>query len=406
MNDDFEKIMSESLHSRAAEMSRPVRGMHDVRRRVQRRRHRRRAATMLPVLAGVSYLGVRAAPESERPSDSVLAPDRTPGTSLLAPTSTADGVVSTSAAASQNFLIVGSDANACVDPSSPWAGAADPIRDGRDGRSDTIIVLRLEPATNSAAMLSFPRDLWVDIAGRGKGRMNSAFVEGDPFVLTQTIYDNFGIVVDHYLQIDLCAFKRIVDALGGVAVPFSTRVVDRSVGLDIAPGCHTFTGDEALAYVRSRHLVAIDDQGEQYADGSSDLGRISRQQDFIRRTLGAALTRGLFDPSVASALLQSLPTDIVTEAGFTVDDMLSFATVLRGVDPATMGSYQIEVTDMMVSGNSVLQAQLDSEAMQSVLATFRGQTSAGAVVPSEGDTASVTPNVDGDIVPDPSVLCS
>lgn len=406
MNDEFETMMSESLHSRAAEMSSPVRGMNDVRRRVQRRRHRRRAATMLPVLAGVSYLGVRAAPESERPSDSVLAPDRTTGTSLLAPTSTVDGVVSTPAAASQNFLIVGSDANACVDPSSPWAGAADPIRDGRDGRSDTIIVLRLEPATKSAAMLSFPRDLWVDIAGRGKGRMNSAFVEGDPFVLTQTIYDNFGIAVDHYLQIDLCAFKRIVDAVGGVAVPFSTRVVDRSVGLDIAPGCHTFTGDEALAYVRSRHLVAIDDQGEQYADGSSDLGRISRQQDFIRRTLGAALTRGLFDPSVASALLQSLQTDIVTEAGFTVDDMLSFATMLRELDPAAIGSYQIEATSMMVSGNSVLQAQLDSAAMQSVLATFRGATADPSSAVSGSTTTSAGTDLDNAILPDPDVSCS
>lgn len=318
----------------------------------------------------------------------------------------------------QNFLITGADSNACVDPSSPWAGAADPAREATGSRSDTIMLMRVDPATHRAAVLSFPRDLWVMVPGHGKQRINSTYVKDDYSLLAQTLYDNFGVKVDHYLQVDFCAFARIVDAVGGVAVPFDTPVFDRNVGLDIlAPGCHTFSGDEALAYVRARHLRWVDENGVAHEDGSSDLGRISRQQDFLRRVLGKALEAGLFDPSVARALLESLQTEIVTEQGFTLEDMMRFAGVLRDIDPKSIQQYQIEATGIMVSGNSVLDPQIDSPNMQAVLAIFRG--TASLVGSSDQPVDPVTPAksggvptvavpqqvIKGDIVPDPNVEC-
>jgi anionic cell wall polymer biosynthesis LytR-Cps2A-Psr (LCP) family protein len=66
----------------------------------------------------------------------------------------------------QNFLVVGDDGNACIDPDSPWASAADPARNDLGQRSDTIMVVRIDPATSRAAILSFPRDLWVKIPAR------------------------------------------------------------------------------------------------------------------------------------------------------------------------------------------------------------------------------------------------
>ncbi|MEI7546650.1 MAG: LCP family protein, partial [Actinomycetota bacterium] len=180
----------------------------------------------------------------------------------------------------QNFLVTGSDANACADKNSPWAGATYG-RASFGSRSDTIMVMRVDPATRAAAVLSFPRDLWVKIPGKGKSRINSAYVKDDYSLLAQTLYDNFGIKVDHYIQVDFCAFKRIVDAVGGVAVPFNTPVVDLNVGLQIyptagqtAPFCHSFGGDEALAYVRSRHLKSVDASGKTHEDTAADLGRI------------------------------------------------------------------------------------------------------------------------------------
>ena len=332
----------------------------------------------------------------------------------------------------QNFLIAGSDANACVDPNSQWAGAADPNRENIGNRSDTIMIMRVDPSLRQAAVLSFPRDLWVKIPGKGKGRINSAYIRNDYTLLAQTIYDNFDIEVDHYIQVDFCAFKRIVDAVGGVTVPFKTRILDKNVGLDIAAGCHTFFGDEALAYARSRHLKWMDENGKTHEDGTSDLGRISRQQDFLRRTLQAALDKGVFNPAVARALIQSLQTDIVTEAGFSVNDMLKFAGVLHDVDPSGIRTYQIEASGMTVSGNAVLDPRIKGDNMVAILTIFRGQaplagapeqafetttptsattstvvgsTVVGSTVVATATTIEPVQNVKGDILPDPDKSC-
>ncbi|MGB8857876.1 MAG: LCP family protein, partial [Ilumatobacteraceae bacterium] len=185
--------------------------------------------------------------------------------------------------------------------------------------------------------------------------------------------------------------------------------------IDIPQGCHTFSGDEALAYARSRHLKWMDEGGKTHEDGTSDLGRISRQQDFLRRTLQAALDKGVFDPAVARALIESLQTDIVTEAGFTVNDMLQYAGALEGIAPSAIGMYQVEATGVMVSGNSVLQPELASDRMQAVLAIFRGEdallpAAASAAEEATGDTrvelTTLPPEAVGDILPDPSVSCS
>ncbi len=292
----------------------------------------------------------------------------------------------------QNFLITGSDANACVSPGSPWANAADQARENIGNRSDTIMVLRVDPDTRQAAVLSFPRDLWVKIPGKAKQRINTAYVRDDYSLLAQTLYDNFNVKVDHYLQVDFCAFKRIVDAVGGVAVPFDTPIKDKYVGINITEaGCHVFSGDEALAYVRSRHLRWVDENGDSFEDRASDFGRISRQQDFLRRVLQTALKKGLFDPAVAQALITSLQTEIVTEQGFTVTDMMRFAGVMRDVDPAGIQQYQIEVKGITVSRNAVLQPLLDGDNMKAILAIFQGLAPlAGAPSQVFGTTTTTT----------------
>ncbi len=155
----------------------------------------------------------------------------------------------------QNFLITGADNNSCVDPNSPYAGAFGD-RSSLGERSDTIMMWRVNPATSQVAVLSFPRDLWVNISGRSsQHRINEAYERDNPQQLIDTIYQNFGITTDHFVQVDFCAFKTLVDAVDGVTVPFSTPVSDPSTGLYVPEAtCFTFTGDHALAYVRSRHL--------------------------------------------------------------------------------------------------------------------------------------------------------
>ena len=165
-----------------------------------------------------------------------------------------------------NFLIIGADSNVCVDPGSPFAKSF--ANDASNGeRSDTIMVLRLDTSSRRVSVLSFPRDLWVKIPGNGSGRINAAYRRDDPQLLIDTLKSEFGVPVDHFIQLDFCAFKKFVDAVGGVAVPIPTAVRDTSTGLGIAqPGCHWFSGDEALAYVRSRHFEYMDETGSWHED--------------------------------------------------------------------------------------------------------------------------------------------
>ncbi len=84
---------------------------------------------------------------------------------------------------------------------------------------------RINPDTSQVAVLSFPRDLWVTIDGRqAKQRINVAYERDNPQKLINTIYQNFGIVTDHFIQVDFCAFQKLVNAVDGVTVPFATPV--------------------------------------------------------------------------------------------------------------------------------------------------------------------------------------
>ena len=138
--------------------------------------------------------------------------------------------------------------------------------------------------------------------------------------------------------------------------------------------CHLFSGDEALRYVRSRKYQYFDpDTNEWVSDGTSDLGRITRQQDFLKRTLQKALDKGARDLRVANRLIDTALQYVVTDTNLTPDVMLQVANAMKDFDPATVATFQIEGRSRNVSGNSVLEPVLDSENMQAVLAVFRGE---------------------------------
>jgi LCP family protein required for cell wall assembly len=193
------------------------------------------------------------------------------------------------------------------------------------------MMLRIDTNTNQAAVLSFPRDLWVRIGtSNRKSRINSTLDSNDPEKIISTIYTNFGLPVDHLINVDFCAFKGLVDAVGGVAVPFEYAARDRATGLDVAAECHLFSGDEALRYVRSRKYQYFDpDTNEWVSDGTSDLGRITRQQDFLKRTLQKALDKGARDLRVANRLIDSALQYVVTDTNLTPDVMLQVANAMK-----------------------------------------------------------------------------
>jgi LCP family protein required for cell wall assembly len=294
----------------------------------------------------------------------------------------------------KNFLLVGADNNACVDPTSPYAKGL--AKTGHNGLTDTIMVIRVDSGNHRAAVLSFPRDLWVDVPGTGKRRINSAYRKNDPTVLYTVMHDEFAIDIDHFVQVDFCAFVHLVQAVGGVQVPLPYAMRDVNTGFvtEVA-GCHRFVGDEALAYVRSRHMQYQDVGNAWHDDKSADFGRIARQQDFIRRTLKAIGDGGLFNPTKIQGLYTSYKNDLVVDRDLTPAKILEFAGVVRDLDPEQIRTYQIEADSAKISGNDVLLWKKDSPTMLAILDIFRGKaplaTPTDSVAQSATTVAAATP---------------
>jgi LCP family protein required for cell wall assembly len=279
----------------------------------------------------------------------------------------------------QNFLLVGSDSRAFVEGDADVTayGTADEVG---APHADTILLVRIFPALDRVAMVSFPRDLWLTIPGTGgEDRINTT-VDGGPDRLIKTITENFGIPVHHYAQIDFRGFKGLVNAIDGVNVyfPAPVRDFDRDTGrtltgLDIPnAGCIRLDGDQALAYVRSRHYEQLV-EGEWQPDPAGDLNRIQRQQDFIRRTFHQTLSKGLLDPRRVDKLLSVAIGNVTLDDSLGFRDLVRLGGQFRSLTPDALQTYALPTTPGTTAGGaSVL--FLDEEAAQPVLDVFRGRT--------------------------------
>ncbi len=188
-----------------------------------------------------------------------------------------------------NLLLVGSDSRAFVSNSTQVKAFGDEANAGGQ-RSDVTMVARFDPAAKTVTVLSIPRDLWVDIPGNDSGisgmnRINAAYDSG-PDLLIQTIEQDLGIPINHYVAVGFPGFSGMVDALGGVTMDFPTPVKDQYTGLDVTTtGCQVVNGTTALQLVRSRHLYYKNSNGYWEYDGLSDFSRIQRQDAFFRAVL-------------------------------------------------------------------------------------------------------------------------
>src|SRR4051812_20502681 len=275
----------------------------------------------------------------------------------------------------QTILLVGVDNDAGLEE--------DPRMQGRDEglRSDTIMVLRIDPAKAKAQLLSFPRDLYVPLGGDGsKDRINAALPFGGPDLLIRTITENFGIEINHYVQVNFAQFQKLVDVIGGVPIAFDKPVRDEWTGLEIdEPGCVTLSGDQALNYVRSRHFEYFED-GEWNEDPASDLSRISRQQDFIEKAVERAASKGLRNPITMNRLLDAGLDAVTVDDQLTAKDIASLANRFRSFDPSTFETYALPVVGDMVGDASVVRL-IDREA-EPILDVFRGVPAAREAGPA------------------------
>jgi polyisoprenyl-teichoic acid--peptidoglycan teichoic acid transferase len=163
----------------------------------------------------------------------------------------------------ENILIIGSDKRAS-EPEDP-------------GRSDTTLLLRLDPDQNAIALMSIPRDLKVEIPGYGTEKFNAAYTYGGPKLTLQVVKELTGLPINHVVNVDYLGFVRAVDAIDCVYVDVDRRYYHSNVGvapseeyaeINVQPGYQLLCGKKALQYVRYRHT-------------DTDLVRAARQQDFL-----------------------------------------------------------------------------------------------------------------------------
>ncbi len=175
-----------------------------------------------------------------------------------------------------NWLLVGSDSRADLTPQEQSE-----LSTGGDlgnGRTDTILLVHI-PGIRSAeptTMVSIPRDSYVNIPGWGMDKINVAFAEGGAALLAQTVEQATGLHLDHYAEIGFTGFGGVVDALGGVDICLPEPIIDPLAGIDLAAGCQTLGGPDALGYVRSR------------ATPRADLDRMVHQREFMSAVLRRA----------------------------------------------------------------------------------------------------------------------
>ncbi len=289
----------------------------------------------------------------------------------------------------ENYLLVGSDTREGVDPNSPDFQV---IGDGAGvggRRSDTIMVLRQE-RNGGAALLSLPRDLWVEIAGTGKSqRINTAYNDG-PERLAATVTQSLGIPIHHYVEVDFIGFKNIVDRLGGVEVCVPAAALDIHSGLELDAGCQVLDGVQALAFARSRYYQEWN--GERWVtDPRSDLGRIERQQQFLRAAISGALRQLQSSPFGAGDTIQAVVDSLRIDAGL---DPIKAGEALRNAVGQGLRSYALPVVNDTVGDAAVLRL---GDGAEQVLAYFRGEAPApvefetGTTVPPETATGDTGP---------------
>jgi LCP family protein required for cell wall assembly len=244
-----------------------------------------------------------------------------------------------------NFLILGSDSRAFVsDPTdrASFGGTGDV----GGQRADAIIVARVEPRSRRGLLVSFPRDLRVRQPGRrGLHRINEAFEKGPQGVI-DVLKLNFDIPVHHYLELDFAGFRSMVDAIGGVRMYIPSPVRDRKTGLDVrTPGCVVLDGRQSLAWVRSRAFT-YQEAGKWRSDPTGDIGRIERQQEFVRRLMAQAIRRGALNPLRANRLANAAMANLKVDSSFRVRDGLRLVQAFRGVGPAAVEMLALPTSDV------------------------------------------------------------
>ncbi|HET8601322.1 MAG TPA: LCP family protein [Segeticoccus sp.] len=202
----------------------------------------------------------------------------------------------------QNLLVVGSDSRDQI----------------RNGRSDVIVLVHIAADHKSVQLIHFPRDLYVDVPGHGKDKINAAYAYGGVPLLVKTLNQLIDVPIDHVGLIGFTGFERMTDAVGGVTVYAEEASNERTV---IHRGWNHLDGKQALAFVRERHQLSL-----------GDISRGRRQEAFIKALLLKGLSKDvLANPVTLMRFLDAGTENLTVDQDFSTRDMISLAFSLRGL---------------------------------------------------------------------------
>ncbi|WP_275895890.1 LCP family protein [Amycolatopsis ruanii] len=274
----------------------------------------------------------------------------------------------------ENFLIVGSDTRAGR-AAEENVGDADAVG---GARSDTVMLAHVPADRKRAVVVSFPRDLEISrpacerydaktgtyssevVGAATKVKLNTAYAVGGPKCLTKWVQQLTGLRVNHFVGIDFGGFKDMVDAVHGVTVHVDKPIKDSVLGMVISQtGDVTISGDQALSYVRARHV-----QG----DLTSDYGRIKRQQEFLTALLQKAMSQGVItDPTQLTNFVTAFARATFGD-NIGVDQMLTLAQSMKGMDTSKLKFLTVPTTgESNTRGNEVLLETKSKELFQAMI---------------------------------------
>ena len=218
------------------------------------------------------------------------------------------------------------------------------------GLADTIIAVMVWPKTGEIAALSIPRDSWVSVPGMGESKINASHSLGGMQLTIQTVEMLLGFPFDYYVEVDVPGLTSLVDAIGGVDIDVEKRMKyhdhSQQLNIDLQPGVQHLNGEQAVGYARFRH------------DATGDLGRIERQQKFLRAVVRELLSPDhvLRLPKVADTFLKTVNTNM------TLSDINGLKRIVERAGPEGMRMAMLPGTPDTVHGQSVL--VLDPEQVQ------------------------------------------
>lgn len=242
----------------------------------------------------------------------------------------------------ETILVVGSDAR--------W---------GKPGsRSDTMMLVRIDPKNKTVSILSIPRDLRVPIPGYGFDKVNAAYAYGGEKLLIATLRDYFGVSINHFVETTFHGFGQMVSAIGGVYLPIDGRYYNHNVGtsstnfanIDLQPGYQKLSSIQALQFVRFRHF-------------DSDFYRAARQQLFLRE-VERQIVANKYDIGRMRSLLRAFTKNTASDIS-SINEIWKLTNTILSTPSSRFVRETLPAQDLML--NSIYYLQADTPTKRAVI---------------------------------------